>query len=81
MIARPTYYLEAFGLAADFDAVTREDVTKAYRAMAGNGAHSDHGGDPAKWQLITAAYNALREIFNKKRSKFETPSDAAWKRD
>jgi hypothetical protein len=78
MFARPVYYLAALALVADFDAVTREDVTKAYTAMAANGFHPDRGGDPELWKLITAAFNEAKGIYSKKRGKFESSSDRRW---
>jgi hypothetical protein len=78
MFARPVYYLAALGLPADFDAVTAEDVKKAYSALATNGMHTDNGGDAETWALITAAYNEVKAMFAKKRGRSESNSDKRW---
>jgi hypothetical protein len=77
MFARPTYYFAALGITED---ATKDEVTKAYRALAANGEHPDHGGDCERWQLITAAFNELKAMFSKKRGRYENKSDEAWKR-
>jgi DnaJ-class molecular chaperone len=81
MPLRPTFFFAALGLEEDFDANTSADIKSAYANLASNGLHPDHGGDAAKWTLITAAYNELKAIFGKKRSKYTTPSDEAWLRN
>ncbi len=73
----PDFYWTALNLQPG---ASREDVTKAYRSMASNGEHPDNGADPERWKLITAAFNELKSIFNKKRSKYTTPGDEAWLR-
>lgn len=79
IFTKPVYYLEALGLAADFDVVTREDVTKAYRAVAANGEHPDNGGDSKRWTLVNSAFNQLKAIYSKKRGGYENKGDTAWK--
>lgn len=70
-------YCQALGLDAN---ATTEDVKNAYRSMAGNGEHPDHGADPERWKLITAAYGELKNIAQKKRGRYTTKSDEAWLR-
>lgn len=53
-------------------------MTKAYRALAGNGEHPDNGGNEDRWKLVTAAYTELKKIFSKKRGSTETKSDERW---
>lgn len=77
---RPVFYLAALGLPADFTKVTAKDVTKAYRAIAGNGDHPDNGGNGERFALITAAYNELKAISGKKRGTLTRKSDEAWLR-
>lgn len=78
---RPTFFFAALGLDEDFDANTSAEVKSAYANLASNGMHPDHGGDAAKWTLITAAYNELKAIYGKKRGKFTSNSDMLWLRN
>jgi DnaJ-class molecular chaperone len=75
---RPIFYFAALGLTED---ATPAEVKSAYANLASNGLHPDHGGDAAKWTLITAAYNELKAIFGKKRGQYTNKSDALWLRD
>lgn len=70
-------YLSALGLDPEREYATKE-IHAAYRTLAANGDHPDHGGNAERWQLITAAYNELKAMAAKKRGGYGRKSDIAW---
>lgn len=70
-------YYEALGLNDEADLAA---IKKAYATIAGNGEHPDHGGDPERFKLITAAFNELKAMKSKKRGYWGRNSDLAWAR-
>lgn len=80
---RPTYYFTALLILSDnpWETATIADIKDAYAELAKNGEHPDHGGDPERWKLITAAYNELKAIYAKKRGRYESKTDLAWVRN
>jgi DnaJ-class molecular chaperone len=78
MFPRPTYYLLALGLPADFDRVAAADIKAAYAKLAMGGSHPDRGGHADEWALVTAAYNELKAILSKKRGRYESSTDERW---
>jgi hypothetical protein len=53
---------------------TAADASKAYVQMART-LHPDAGGDPVRWTLITAAYNAIKQ------DRLYGKAEMLWQRD
>ena len=70
-----TYYT-ALGIA---ETATAAEIKEAYRKLSET-QHPDKGGDGERWKLITAAFNAAKNIAARRRGGFGNRSDQAWQR-
>jgi mono/diheme cytochrome c family protein len=70
-----TFYT-ALGIA---ETATAAEVKEAYRKRSET-QHPDKGGDAERWKLITAAFNAAKNIAANRRGGFGNRSDLAWQR-
>jgi len=70
-----TYYT-ALGIS---ETATAAEIKEAYRKLS-EVNHPDKGGDVERFKLITAAFNAVKNIAAKRRGPFGNRSDLAWQR-
>ena len=61
------------------ETATAAEIKEAYRALSET-QHPDKGGDAERWKLITAAFNAAKNIAANRRGGFGNRSDQAWQR-
>jgi mono/diheme cytochrome c family protein len=61
------------------ETATTAEVKEAYRKLSET-QHPDKGGDDDRWKLITAAFNATKNIAARRRGGFGNRSDLAWQR-
>jgi hypothetical protein len=70
-----TFYT-ALGIA---ETATAAEIKEAYRKLSET-QHPDKGGDAERWKLITAAFNAAKNIAAGRRGGWGNRSDLAWQR-
>jgi mono/diheme cytochrome c family protein len=61
------------------ETATAAEVKEAYRKLSET-QHPDKGGDAERWKLITAAFNAAKNIAANRRGGFGNRPDQAWQR-